>query len=79
MFLLLACFCSLVCGAAVCAVGFLMRLKPWIVCWRMFLILFCFLFPSVCGGCVSSGGSSGTKGVDCVLEDVSNSMLFSLA
>ena len=30
------------------------------------------------GGCGSSEGSSGTKGVDCVLEDVSNTMLFLL-
>ena len=37
------------------------------------------LFPSVCGGCVCSGVSSGTKGVDCVLEDVSKTILFSVA
>ena len=33
----------------------------------------------VCGDCVCSGGSSGTVGLDCVLEDVSNTMLFSVA
>ena len=33
----------------------------------------------MCGGCVSSGGSSGTGGVDCVLEDVSNTNLLSVA
>ena len=66
-----------VCGGCVCS-GFLVGLQPWIVCWRMFLIQCCFLFPSVCGGCVCSGVSSGTRAVDCVLEDVSNTMLFSL-
>ena len=35
--------------------------------------------PSVCGGCVCSGDSSGTSGVDCVLEVVSKTMLFSVA
>ena len=35
----------------------------------MFLILCFFLFPSVCGGCLCSGGSSGTGGVDCLWED----------
>ena len=45
----------------------------------MFLLLCCLLFPSVCGGCVCSGGSIWTGGVDCLLEDVSNIMLFSLA
>ena len=49
------------CVAAVCALGFLVGLKAWIVCWRMFLKLCCFLFPIVCGGCVCSGASSGTK------------------
>ena len=67
------------CVAAVCAVGMLVGLVAWIVCWRMFLKLCCFLMPSVCGGCVCSGDSSGTSGVDCVLEDVSNTMLFSVA
>ena len=67
------------CVAAVCAVGFLVGLKAWIVCWRMFLKLCCFLFPSVCGGRVCSGVFSGTKGVDCVLEDVSKTMLCSVA
>ena len=45
----------------------------------MFLKLCCFLMPSVCGGCVCSGDSSGTSGVDCVLENVSNAMLISVA
>ena len=35
--------------------------------------------PTVCGGRVGSGDSSGTSGVDCVLEDVSKTMLFSVA
>ena len=47
------------------------------MCWKMFLKLCCFILPSVCGDCVCSGGSSGTGGLDCVLEDVSNTMLFS--
>ena len=64
--------------AAVCAVGTLVELVAWIVCWRMFLILCCFLLLNVCGGCLCSGGSSGTGGVDCMLEDVSNTMLFLL-
>ena len=63
--------------AAVCPVGVQVGLKGWIVCWRMFLILCCFLLPS-CGGCVCSWDSNGTSGVDCVLEDVSNTMLFLL-
>ena len=67
------------CVAAVCAVGFLVGLKAWIVCWRMFLKQCCFLLPNVCGGCACSGGSSGTSGVDCVLVDVSYFMLFSSA
>ena len=67
------------CAAAVRAVGVLVGLVAWIVCWRMFLSLCCFLLPSVCGGCVCSGGSSWTGGVDCVLEVVSNTMLFSLS
>ena len=45
----------------------------------MFLILCFFLFPSVCGGCLCSGGSSGTAGVDFVLNDASNTMLFSVS
>ena len=49
------------------------------MCWRMVLILCCFLFPSVRGRCVCSGDTSGTSGVDCVLEDVSNLVLFSVA
>ena len=44
----------------------------------MFQILCYFLFPSVCGGCGCSGVSSGTSGVDCVLENVSNTMLNSV-
>ena len=67
------------CVAAVCAVGFLVGLKAWVVCWRMFLKLCCFLLPNVCGNCVCSGGSSWTGGVDCVLEVVSNTLLFSLS
>ena len=67
------------CVADLCAVGVLVGLVAWIVCWRMILILRCFLFPRVCGSCVCSGDSSGTSGVDCVLEDVSNFMLFSVA
>ena len=58
--------------------GVLAGLVAWIVCCRMFLILCCFLFPCVCGGCVCSGGSSRTGGVLCVLEDVSNTMLISV-
>ena len=67
------------CVANVFAVGVLVGLLAWIVCWKMFLILCCFLLPSVCGDCVCSGGSSGTDGLDCVLEDVSNTKLFSVA
>ena len=67
------------CVAALCAVGVLAGLVVWIACWRMVLILCCFLLPSVCGGCMCSGDSSGTSGVDCVLEVVSNTMLFSVA
>ena len=67
------------CVAALCVVGVLVGLVAWIMCWRMVVILCCFLFPSVCGCCVCSGDSSGTSGVDCVLEDVSNFMLFSVA
>ena len=33
----------------------------------------------MCGHSVCNGGSSGTGGLDCVLEDVSNTMLFSVA
>ena len=65
--------------AAVFAVGILVGLVAWIVCWRMFLSLCCFLLPNVCGGCLCSGGSRWTSGVNCVLEDVSNTMLFSVA
>ena len=50
-----------------------------IMSWKMFPILCCFLLPSVCGDCVCSGGSSGTSGLGCVLEDVSNNILFSVA
>ena len=55
-------------AATVFAVGLLVGLVSWIVCWRIFLILYCFLLPSVCGDCVCSGGSSGTGGPDYVLE-----------
>ena len=41
----------------------------WVLCWMIFLILCYFLFPSVCGGCLCSGGSSGTAGVGFVLDD----------
>ena len=67
------------CATAVCAVLVLVGLVAGIAFWRMFLILCCFLFPSVCCGSVCIEGSSGTGGVDCVLEDVSFFMLFSLA
>ena len=30
----------------------------------------------MCGDCVCTAGSSGTAGLDCVLEDVSYSMFF---
>ena len=45
----------------------------------MFLKLRQFLFLSVCGGYLCSGGSSGTASVDFVLDDVSNTMLLSVA
>ena len=67
------------CAAAVCAVGVLVGLVACFVSWRMFPILCYFMFPSMCCGSVCSGGSSGTSGVDCVLEDVSIFMLFSVA
>ena len=41
----------------------------------MFLILCCFLFPGLCGGCLCSEGSSGIASVDFVLHDVSISTL----
>ena len=65
------------CVATVFAVGVLVGLVAWIVCWRVFLILFSILLPSVCGNCVCSWGSSGTGVLDCVLEDFSNTVLFS--
>ena len=49
------------------------------MCWRMFLILCCFLLPNVYGGCLCRGGSSGTVGVEYVLEDGFNTMLFYLS
>ena len=67
---------------SVCAVGVLVGLLVWILCWMMFLILCYFLFPSVCDGCLfclCSGGSSGTGSVDFGLDDVSNTMLFSVS
>ena len=67
------------CVAALCAVGVLVGLVTWIVCWRMFPILCCFLLTNVCGGCLCSGGSSETGGGDCVSEDVSKTMFFSIA
>ena len=67
------------CVATVCAVAVLVRLVAWIVCWKMFPRLCCFLLPSVGGDCVCSGGSGATGGLDRVLEDVSNTMLFSVA
>ena len=67
------------CAAAVCAVGVLVGLVAGIVCRTMFLKLCCFPLPNVCGGCLCSGGSSGTGGVDYVLEDGSKTMLFSLS
>ena len=79
MFLILLCCLLPLCVAAVCAVGILVGLVAWIVCWRMFLILCCFLWPIVCCGSVCIGGSSGTGGKGCVLEDGSNTMLLSVA
>ena len=80
IFLLLCCFLlPSVFVATVFAVGVLVGLVAWIVCWRVFLILLSFLMPSVCGDCVCCGGFSGTGGLGCVLEDVSNTMLFSVA
>ena len=61
-----------------CAVEDLVGLVAWIVCRKMFL-LFCLFLRSVCGDCVCSGASSGTACLDCVLEDVSKTMLFSVA
>ena len=49
------------------------------MCWRMFLLLYYFLLLSVCGDFVCSEGSSGTSGLYCVLEDFSNTVLFSVA
>ena len=45
----------------------------------MFLILCYFLFPSLCGGCLCSGISSGTASVVYVLDDVSNTTLISVS
>ena len=67
------------CVAAVWAVGVLVGLVGWFVFWKTFLIQCCFLLPNVCGGRACSGGSSGSSGVDCVLEDFSNTTLFSVA
>ena len=68
--------CCLVCVEALCAVEILAGLVAWIVCWRMFPILCYFLFPSMCCGSVCSGGSNGSLGLDCVLEDVFNTVFF---
>ena len=65
------------CVAVVCAVGILVGLVAWIVLEDV-SITSLFLFPSVCGDCVCSGVSSGTKAVDCMLEDVSNTIFFSV-
>ena len=67
------------CVATVCAVELLVGLVAWIVCWKMFLIICCFLLPSVCGHCVRSGGTSGTAGLDCVLKGFFDTILFSVA
>ena len=67
------------CVATVQPVEILVGLVAWIMCWKMFSILCCFLLPSVGGGCVCSGGSSVNAGLGCVLEDVSNTILFSVA
>ena len=48
------------CVATVFAVGVLVGMLAWVVCWRMFPILYCFQLPSVCGDCVCSWGSSVT-------------------
>ena len=79
MFLILCCCLLPVCVAAPFAVGVLAEMLAWFACWRMFLIFCCFVFPSLCDFCVSSGVFSGTSGVDCVLEDVSNTRLFYVA
>ena len=57
----------------------LVELVVWIFCWMMFLILCSFLLPSLCGGCLCSGISSGTACVDFVLDDVSNLTLISVS
>ena len=67
------------CLATVFAREFLVGLVAWIVCSMMFLIPCCFLFPRVCGDCVCSGVSSGTGGLDSVLEVVYNTLLISVA
>ena len=72
-------FSVLWCVATVSAVGVLVGLVAWIVRWRMFLLLYCFLLPTVCGDFVCSEGSSGTGGLYCLFEDFSNSVLFSVA
>ena len=65
--------------AAAFALGVLVGLVAWIVCWRVFLILYCFPLSNVCSDCATSRDSSGVGGLDYVLEDVSNTMLFSVA
>ena len=64
---------------SVCAVGVLVGLVVWILGWMMILILCCFLLPSWRGGCLCGGISSGTASVNFVLDDISNTMLFSAA
>ena len=51
----------------------------WILYCLIFLTLRCFLLPNLCGGCLCSWDSSGTASVEFVLDDISNTMLFSVA
>ena len=52
------------CAVAVRAVGILVGLLVWMLYCSMFLILRCFLLPTLCGGCLCSCGSSGTASVE---------------
>ena len=54
------------CAGAMCAVGVLVGLVVWFVFWKMFLIIRCFLLPSLCCGSECMGGSSRTSGINCV-------------